>query len=71
MTEHNWIGRYRIDAPLGEGAMANVSLAYDPSIGRTVAIKVLKPEYRGAGLGKANEVPPGCCPTVTSSPSMM
>ena len=47
MTEHNWIGRYRIDAPLGEGAMANVSLAYDPSIGRTVAIKVLKPEYRG------------------------
>lgn len=46
MTEQNWIGRYRIDAALGEGAMAHVFLAYDPSIGRAVAIKALKPEYR-------------------------
>ena len=66
MTEHNWIGRYRIDAPLGEGAMANVSLAYDPSIGRTVAIKVLKPEYRGDTASSPKRGPPGCCPTVTS-----
>jgi len=40
------IGRYRIDAPIGEGAMAHVYLAHDPSIDRPVAIKILKPEYR-------------------------
>ncbi|HKY82361.1 MAG TPA: protein kinase [Sphingobium sp.] len=46
MNEQNWIGRYRIDAPLGEGAMADVFLAHDPTIGRSVAIKLLKPEFR-------------------------
>lgn len=39
------LGRYRIDATLGEGAMAEVYRAHDPDIGRTVAIKVLKPEF--------------------------
>lgn len=38
------LGRYRIDARLGEGAMAQVYRAHDPDIGRTVAIKVLAPE---------------------------
>lgn len=38
------LGRYRIDGRLGEGAMADVYRAQDPEIGRTVAIKVLKPE---------------------------
>lgn len=41
------IGRYRIDAPLGAGAMAEVYLAYDPSIERKLAIKVLNPALRG------------------------
>ena len=40
------LGRYRIEGRLGEGAMADVYRAHDPGIGRTVAIKVLKPEYR-------------------------
>lgn len=38
------LGRYRVDSMLGEGAMAEVYRAYDPDIGRTVAIKVLKPD---------------------------
>lgn len=41
------IGRYRIEAPIGEGAMAQVFLAHDPSIERSIAIKVLRQELRG------------------------
>ncbi|WP_432767550.1 MAG: protein kinase [Sphingopyxis sp.] len=45
------LGRYSIEGRLGEGAMADVYRAVDPSIGRQVAIKVLKPEYaRNPGL---------------------
>ncbi|WP_277984259.1 serine/threonine-protein kinase [Sphingomonas faeni] len=51
MTE--MLGRYRIDGRLGEGAMADVYRAFDPGIGRTVAIKVLKPDYgRDPELGE-------------------
>jgi serine/threonine-protein kinase len=39
------LGRYRLDAHIGEGAMADVYRAYDESIDRSVAIKVLKPEF--------------------------
>ena len=49
----NMLGRYRIEGRLGEGAMADVYRAHDPGIGRTVAIKVLKPEYgRNPDLGE-------------------
>lgn len=40
------VGRYRIEARIGEGAMADVYRAHDPSIGRTLAIKILKTEFR-------------------------
>jgi tRNA A-37 threonylcarbamoyl transferase component Bud32/HAMP domain-containing protein len=40
------VGRYVIERPIGEGAMADVYRAHDPSIDRVLAIKVLKPELR-------------------------
>lgn len=47
------LGRYEIEGRLGEGAMADVYRAHDPGIGRTVAIKVLKPEFgRNPELGE-------------------
>lgn len=40
------LGRYEMGACIGRGAMADVYRAHDPSIGRPLAIKVLKPELR-------------------------
>ncbi|MFZ2030095.1 MAG: protein kinase [Vitreimonas sp.] len=39
------VGRYQIQARIGQGAMANVYRAYDPSINRVLAIKVLKRDF--------------------------
>ena len=40
------VGRYVIEQRIGEGAMADVYRAHDPSIERVLAIKVLKAEFR-------------------------
>jgi tRNA A-37 threonylcarbamoyl transferase component Bud32/HAMP domain-containing protein len=40
------LGRYEIRERIGRGAMADVYRAYDPSINRVLAIKVIKPEFR-------------------------
>ena len=39
------IGRYQVQEKIGEGAMADVYRAYDPSIRRALAIKVMKSQY--------------------------
>lgn len=39
------VGRYKIQEKIGEGAMADVYRAFDPSINRALAIKVLKNEF--------------------------
>jgi HAMP domain-containing protein/tRNA A-37 threonylcarbamoyl transferase component Bud32 len=39
------VGRYQIQARIGQGAMANVYRAFDPDINRVLAIKVLRREY--------------------------
>jgi len=39
-------GRYRVERPIGEGAMGAVALARHVSLDETVAIKFLKPEHR-------------------------
>jgi serine/threonine-protein kinase len=36
------IGRYTVDRQIGQGGMANLYLATDPTLGRPVAVKVLR-----------------------------
>jgi len=44
LAEGTPVGEYEIQAQIGEGAMSTVYSAIHPLIGKTVAIKVLKPE---------------------------
>ena len=41
-------GRYRDPQALGDGAFGSVFRAFDVELGRTVAVKLLKPEYAGS-----------------------
>jgi serine/threonine-protein kinase len=44
-------GRYRVEARIGAGGMAEVYRGFDPVLNRTVAIKVLNPQFaRDAGF---------------------
>ena len=48
ITPGTKIGNYEIQAPLGEGGMGAVYQAHDPTLQRTVAIKVLAKQDAGA-----------------------
>jgi serine/threonine protein kinase len=39
------LGRYEIRSPLGKGGMGEVYLAYDSSLRRQVAVKILPAEF--------------------------
>lgn len=42
------VGRYELEACIGEGAMAEVWRAHDPDIDRVLVIKILKPQFRSS-----------------------
>jgi tetratricopeptide (TPR) repeat protein/predicted Ser/Thr protein kinase len=45
------LGRYEVEATLGAGGMGVVYAAFDPELGRSVALKVMRPQASGSVSG--------------------
>lgn len=52
MNEGTQLARYRIIERIGRGGMGEIFLAYDPSLDRRVALKVLAPHLAGDAVAR-------------------
>jgi serine/threonine protein kinase len=68
MSFLEYVGRYRIRQPLGQGGMATVYLAHDPNTNRDVAVKVLSAALT-ADLPHASSAKPKSSPRWNMKPS--
>lgn len=51
----SFIGRYRVEGPLGAGGVGMVFAAHDPVLGRRVAVKLLRPDRLGVDAERAGQ----------------
>lgn len=54
-AEPSFIGRYRVEGPLGAGGVGMVFAAHDPVLGRRVAVKLLRPDRLGVDPERAGQ----------------
>ncbi|MGA9998379.1 MAG: serine/threonine-protein kinase [Pyrinomonadaceae bacterium] len=56
LTGETFVGRYRLEEFAGAGSFGAVYRATDTRLGRTVAVKVLKPDIQESDMGDAREL---------------
>ncbi|CAK8997165.1 Probable serine/threonine-protein kinase SCO3848, partial [Durusdinium trenchii] len=71
MADSQTLGRFRIESELGRGGCGVVFLAYDPQLGRRVALKVPRPDVLFSPEMKARFVKEGRTAAVLSHPGII